>query len=46
LLAIKRNNISKNDIDGDVLFSEKTLGFNSDKDIKLEFNKKIFQEYL
>lgn len=46
LLAIKRNNISKNDIDGDVFFSEKTLGFNSDKDIKLEFNKKIFQEYL
>ncbi|EDH5740279.1 hypothetical protein I3A77_23590, partial [Salmonella enterica] len=34
LLAINRNGISKDDIDCDALLSEKTLGFNNEKDIK------------
>lgn len=45
LLAINKNGISKDDIDSDILFDEKILGFNNDKDIKLKFNRELFQIY-
>lgn len=46
MLAMKKNNLSKIDVDRDKILNEKILGFNNDKDIKLKFNKNIFQNYL
>ncbi|EDS4738644.1 hypothetical protein QDY32_004459 [Salmonella enterica] len=45
MLAMKKNNLSKIDVDRDKILNEKILGFNNDKDIKLKFNNDIFQEY-
>lgn len=46
MLAMKKNNLSKADVDRDKILNEKILGFNNDKDIKLKFNKDLFQKYL
>ena len=46
MLAMKTNNLSKADVDRDKILNEKILGFNNDKEIKIKFNKNLFQKYL